>query len=126
MNWPLKIQGRFLTKLAVDEIRVLLTKYPDWNRSRLSREVCEHWNWRRPDGQLKDMACRELLSKLESRFLIKLPPRQRPGPGRAPIIESVNVDKRPVSCRFDFQTLSRLESLMPEVLLSMKKPSTTF
>ncbi len=100
MNWPLKIQGRFLTELAVNEIRVLLVKYPDWNRSRLSRELCEYWNWRRPDGQLKDMACRELLRKLESRFLIKLPPRQRPGPGRAPVIEPIKVDKSPVSCRF--------------------------
>lgn len=100
MDWPLKIQGRLLTELTVNEIRVLLNKYPDWNRSRLSRELCELWNWRRPDGQIKDMACRELLRKLESRFLIKLPPRQCPGPGRAPIIESVKVDKRPVDCSF--------------------------
>ncbi|WP_457554006.1 Druantia anti-phage system protein DruA [Desulfobacula sp.] len=100
MDWPLKIQGRFLTELTVNEICALLKEYPNWNRSRLSRELCELWNWRRPDGQLKDMACRELLRKLESRFLIKLPPRQRPGPGRAPIIEPVKVDKRPVDCSF--------------------------
>jgi len=100
MDWPLKIQGRLLTELTVNEICVLLKEYPNWNRSRLSRELCELWNWRRPDGQLKDMACRELLRKLESRSLIKLPPRQRPGPGRAPIIEPVKVDNRPVACRF--------------------------
>lgn len=98
MGWPLKIQGRLLSELTVNEIHVLLKNYPDWNRSRLSRELCELWNWRRPDGQIKDMACRELLRKLESRSLIKLPPRQRPGPGRAPVIEPVEVDKSPVSC----------------------------
>jgi len=100
MNWPLKIQGRLLTETEVDEIRILLSDNPLWNRSRLSRELCELWNWRRPDGQLKDMACRELLRKLESRFLIKLPPRRRPGPGRPPVIESVAVDKKPISCSF--------------------------
>ncbi len=47
---------------------------------------------RRPDGQIKDMACRELLRKLESRTLIKLPPRQNYGPRRLPNIESVEVD----------------------------------
>lgn len=100
MNWPLKIQGRFLTETEVNEIRIFLSDNPTWNRSRLSRELCELWNWRRPDGQLKDMACRELLRKLESRLLIKLPPRQRPGPGRSPVIESVAVDKSHVACSF--------------------------
>ncbi|HIP82147.1 MAG TPA: hypothetical protein EYH19_00995 [Desulfocapsa sulfexigens] len=34
------------------------------------------------------MACREFLRKLEFRALIKLPPRQCPGSGRVPKIES--------------------------------------
>ena len=92
MDWPLKIQGRFVTEAEVDEIRMLLQSHPLWNRSRLSRELCMRWNWQRPDGQIKDMACRELLRKLEFRTLIKLPPRKCPGPGRLPIIESVEVD----------------------------------
>lgn len=99
MDWPLKIQGRLLTKSNVNEIHALLKEHPDWNRSRLSRELSELWNWRRPDGQIKDMACRELLRKLESRSLIKLPPRQRPGPVRAPKIRSVKVDMSRVSCQ---------------------------
>lgn len=99
MDWPLKIQGRFVTEAEVNEVRMLLQKHPLWNRSRLSRELCGCWKWRRPDGQIKDMACRELLRKLESRTLIKLPPRQRPGPGRLPAIEPIEVDQRPVSCR---------------------------
>lgn len=98
MNWPLKIQGRLLTEIEVNEIRILLGGNPSWNRSRLSRELCELWSWRRPDGQLKDMACRELLRKLEFRSLIKLPPRQRPGPGRPPIIEPIKIDKSPIFC----------------------------
>jgi hypothetical protein len=46
------------------------------------------------------MACREFLRKLEFRSLIKLPPRQCPGPGRAPTIEPVKVDQNPISCQF--------------------------
>jgi hypothetical protein len=98
MDWPLKIQGRFVTEAEVAEIKMLLCKNPLWNRSRLSRELCIHWNWRRPDGQIKDMACRELLCKLESRTLIQLPKRQKPGPGRHSTIESVPVDCKQISC----------------------------
>jgi len=77
---------------------MLLHNHPSWNRSRLSRELCGCWNWRRPDGQIKDMACRELLRKLESRTLIKLPPRQRFSPRRLPEIEPIGIDQRPISC----------------------------
>ena len=97
MDWPLKIQGRFLTETEVNEVRMLLCNHPLWNRSHLSRELCARWNWRRPDGQIKDMACRELLRKLESRTLIKLPPRQNRGPG-LPAIDPVQVDHSPISC----------------------------
>ena len=99
MDWPLKIQGRFVTEAEINEVRMLLQKHPLWNRSRLSRELCGRWKWRRPDGQIKDMACRELLRKLESRTLINLPPRQRLGPGRLPAIEPIEVEQSPVSCR---------------------------
>ena len=98
MDWPLKIQGRYVTEAELDETRMLLGNHPLWNRSRLSRELCSRWKWRRPDGQIKDMACRELLRKLEHHNLIKLPPRQRPGPGRLPTVESVKVDRSLISC----------------------------
>ena len=98
MAWPFKIQGRFVTEAEVNEVRMLLQTHPSWNRTRLSRELCGRWNWQRPDGQIKDMACRELLRKLESRALIKLPPRHRYGPGRPAEIEPIAVDQSPASC----------------------------
>jgi hypothetical protein len=99
MDWPLKIQGRFVTEVEVNEIRMLLHTYPAWNRSRLSRELCESWNWYRTDGQIKDMACRELLRKLETRTLITLPPRQNYSPRRLPEIAEIEIDQRLVSCQ---------------------------
>lgn len=99
MNWPLKIQGRLVTEEEVDKIRMLLLNNPLWNRSRLSRELCKLWEWQRPDGQIKDIACRELLRKLEFRSLIQLPPRQRYGPKQTTAkIEPLEIDQSLLSC----------------------------
>lgn len=98
MDWPLQIQGRLMSEADVNEIRMLLHNHPQWNRSRVSRELCERWHWLRPDGQIKDMACRELLRKLESRALIELPARQAPGPGRLPVIEPVEMCQSFITC----------------------------
>lgn len=88
-----------MSEADVGMVRELLRENTDWNRSRLSVELCRRWSWRRPDGQLKDMACREMLRKLEKRSLIVLPPRQREGPGRTRNIPPVEVDHSPIRCR---------------------------
>jgi hypothetical protein len=38
------------------------------------------WNWKQPNGWLKDRACRDLLLALERFGEIQLPPRKNPGP----------------------------------------------
>lgn len=60
----------------IRDIRRLLTENPAWNRTKISRELCELWNWRNANGQLKDMACRTLLLKLERAGHITLPIRR--------------------------------------------------
>jgi hypothetical protein len=74
------IQGRRVGPEDIALVRHWLGTEPGWNRTRLSRELCRQWNWRNEAGQLKDMACRSLLLKLERRGLIGLPARQRPSP----------------------------------------------
>jgi len=74
------IQGRRLGAEDLELIRHWLATEPGWNRTRLSRELCEHWGWRNGAGRLKDMACRTLLLKLERRGQIRLPARQGPSP----------------------------------------------
>jgi len=74
------IQGRRLGPEDIGIVRHWLATQPAWNRTRLSRELCERWNWRNEAGRLKDMACRTLLLKLERRGHIRLPIRQRPSP----------------------------------------------
>ena len=74
------IQGRCISAATVAQIRELQAENPSWHRTRLSRELCERWDWRNEKGRQKDMACRTLLLKLERLGEIQLPARQRPSP----------------------------------------------
>ena len=59
------VQGRPIGATELDQARHLLASHPDWSRRRLSQELATLWNWRNGAGQLKDMAARSLLLKLE-------------------------------------------------------------
>jgi len=109
------IQGRCVTPSDVALIRGLLADGPPWNRTRLSRELCERWDWRNEKGRLKDMACRTLLLKLERMGEIRLPPRQGGRPnqrGYGPMTEIAH-DRSPIE-----EDLSRLQPLDIEPLRS--------
>lgn len=67
----------------IQYINKLITDNPSWGRSRLSLELCRKWNWHNHNGQYKDMACRNLLLKLERAGCIVLPERQRKYTGRS-------------------------------------------
>ncbi len=69
----LRVQGRTVTAADLAHVRECLSRQPDWGRKRLSIHLAERWDWRNPRGQLKDMAARTLLLKLERRGLIQLP-----------------------------------------------------
>lgn len=74
---PTIVQGRLIGVAEVEQIRQLLVSHPDWSRRRLSEQLATLWKWRNGAGQLKDMAARTLLLKLEQRGWIRLPPRRR-------------------------------------------------
>jgi len=75
MKETLIIRGRQLTPDDLTFIQSLIQDH--WQRGRkfISRELCHHWQWYQPNGNLKDMACRELLLRLERMGFIQLPPR---------------------------------------------------
>jgi hypothetical protein len=73
------VQGRRISSSELRWIRELMAMHPQWGRSRLSIHIAQQWNWRNGVGQLKDMAARSLLLKLERQGLLRLPPRQRSG-----------------------------------------------
>ena len=62
-----------LTTERIDEIKQTITDNPEMGRSKISQNICEKWNWRTPAGY-KDIACRDMLRKLERNGIIKLPP----------------------------------------------------
>jgi hypothetical protein len=83
------LQGRQLTPTDIAFVRQLIADHPRWSRRRLSIALCEAWNWRNANDNLKDMACRSLLVKLHERAHIQLPPRRQ--------IPTCRMAKRPVA-----------------------------
>jgi hypothetical protein len=77
MSEAMMVQGRRLATADILRVRQLLAENPTWSRRRLSEELAKEWDWRNANGQLKDMAARTLLLKLDARGLIELPPRRR-------------------------------------------------
>lgn len=73
----LTIQGRTLSGQALQELRQWVGANLHWSRRRLSQELATRWVWRNAAGQLKDMAARTLLVKLQQRGLIELPARRQ-------------------------------------------------
>jgi hypothetical protein len=80
----LRIRGREVGPTELEQIRGWLGLHREWSRRRLSEELAQHWDWRTPTGQLKDIAARDLLNRLEARGLIRLPARQRRGGRQIP------------------------------------------
>jgi hypothetical protein len=75
------MQGRSVSFEQLEWIGQLIGEHPGWGRFRLSQHIAQQWNWRNAAGQLKDMAARSLLLKLEKRGLLQLPKSQTGGGG---------------------------------------------
>jgi len=76
MELEIKYQGKVATSDEVEFIKKLIDDNPNDSRRRLSKKLCEAWNWVQPNGALRDMVCRGFLLRLESAGYIKLPPRR--------------------------------------------------
>jgi hypothetical protein len=99
MDAVLSVQGRSLSGSDLESVRSLLNTHPAWSRWRLSRVLCEQWDWRNRAGALKDMAARSLLLKLQARGLITLPAKRRTTVNRMKAIRAVEVfDATPIEC----------------------------
>lgn len=81
--------GRDFANHEIELIRQLL-QLPRMTRFRLSRELCERLDWRRANGELKDMSCRVALLRMQAHGLFALPPPRNAKPltyGKHPDIE---------------------------------------
>lgn len=73
MQTEVVCQGRRLDGFQIAWLRQWIGLHPEWSRKRLSRELCQQWDWRNGRGQLKDFAARSFLEKLQARGLVVLP-----------------------------------------------------
>lgn len=91
-------RGRVITEADVEFIRQLIAAHPSFSRRALSHKLCEAWDWRQRNGQLRDVVCRGLLLLLDRAGRIELPPPQwRPlQPARRTVLSMAEVDQTPI------------------------------
>lgn len=70
-----KYRNRQLTASDLEDIRSVVAEHYERGRSFIARCLCERWDWRQPNGRLKELACRDLLLRLEEKGHLCLPPR---------------------------------------------------
>jgi hypothetical protein len=70
----LQHRGRVITQKDILYIRELIAAHPCESRRRLSAKLCEAWQWKQPNGALRDMVCRGMLLMLDRAGQIQLPP----------------------------------------------------
>ena len=69
----IRYRARDIRKSDIEFIRTTIQEHFKLSRSKISRILCEKWNWKQPDGKLKESPCRHLLLQLEARGYIELP-----------------------------------------------------
>jgi hypothetical protein len=69
----IKYRGRVFTANDILYIRELIATHPGESRRRLSEKLCEAWQWKQPNGALRDIVCRGLLLMLDRAGQIELP-----------------------------------------------------
>jgi len=70
--------GREFTTAEIEWVRGLIKNNPAISRQDISRNFCVVFNWRKPDGGLKDMSCRVAFIKMHQNGVIALPPPRHP------------------------------------------------
>jgi hypothetical protein len=78
-----RYRNRTITERDLEEIRATIAGDPSLTRQELSRRLCELWEWRQPNGALREYACRDLLLRLEEWGHLTLPARRPWGRRRA-------------------------------------------
>ena len=108
------LQGRPFGPEQLAQVQTLIGQNGRWSRYQLSRELARLWNWRTPQGQIKDMAARTLLLKMQDQGWIQLPPLRMKSPthsGRIPVLGGPALEERPVACALNQMLPLRLHEV---------------
>jgi hypothetical protein len=79
MLGPICILGRRFEAAELVQLQAWIDLRHGQSRRALSVELAQLWDWRNDQGQLRDMAVRLLLNRLERRGSLQLPARQNRG-----------------------------------------------
>jgi hypothetical protein len=100
MEEPITYRGRTISSEQIRFISDLIAEHPGASRYRLSKLLCESWDWRYANGTLCDGPCRGLMLFLHRGGHIQLPaqkwaPRKHPGRRRKPATD-ILLDESPI------------------------------
>jgi hypothetical protein len=115
MDPCIRVLGRRFESQDLEWLRHWIAQREGWSRRRLSVALAQHWDWRNPRGQLRDMATRLLLKRLEVQGLLWLPARQNRGGRRriaSPTLAGA-VAGEPIEASLDQLQPLHLELLQP-------------
>jgi len=87
--------GKAWSHEDIGKIRDLLRLEAHASRLRLSRLVCEMFDWRGANGKLKEMSCRVAMLKMHREGLIELPPARRERPSSYRVVTTPDSDPQP-------------------------------
>jgi|APEBP8051073403_1049400.scaffolds.fasta_scaffold00966_2 hypothetical protein len=84
--------GRHFTLDELQTLRHLIEAHPSASRAQLSRQGCVLLDWFKPNGELKDMACRVAMLRLQADGLFTLPAAQRRAPRQPEYLATAATD----------------------------------
>jgi Domain of unknown function (DUF4338) len=95
----LVIRNRAISEADLGQIRDLIQCEGEQGRSHLSRVLCQRWDWRQANGAYREIACRDLLRRLDSRGLVQLPSPLKAArrPGYQNKVPALTLDRSPVT-----------------------------
>jgi len=85
--------GRRFTRKQLTRVQETVERFPKLSRTELARTVCEHLNWKTPNGKYKVESCLSLLAALQSHGVVTLPAKQ---PRKARVVRVPSFVKEPI------------------------------
>jgi hypothetical protein len=67
--------GRRFTRRQLAQVKETVERFAQLSRAELARTLCEHLDWKTPNGKAKVESCLTMLEKLEAEGVVQLPPR---------------------------------------------------
>jgi len=104
--------GRRFTRKQLAQVQETVERFPNLSRTELAHTLCEHLNWKTPNGKDKVESCLTVLEKLEAQGVLSLPakPAKQASQRRVPLLDN---DASPTPIEATLRTLMpiRLEAV---------------